>query len=81
MMRYKVGRKTMSVSKVADTGGGRNRSESYPCTLDNRFECVRIRLADTAITIADVSGVVVLIAYLYRDHLYQWVKGIRGMGR
>ena len=35
----------------------------------------------TAIAIAAVSGVVVLIAYLYRARLYQWVKGMRGMGR
>lgn len=35
----------------------------------------------TAIFVAAVSGVVVLIAYLYRADLHQWVKGIRGMGR
>ena len=32
---------------------------------------------ETAIIIAAISGVLVLIAYLYRSELYQWVRGIQ----
>jgi uncharacterized membrane protein YdjX (TVP38/TMEM64 family) len=32
---------------------------------------------ETAIVIAAVSGVFVLIAYLYRSDVYHWIKGIR----
>ena len=31
-----------------------------------------------AIAIAAISGTMVLIAYVYRTHLYEWIKGIRG---
>jgi uncharacterized membrane protein YdjX (TVP38/TMEM64 family) len=36
---------------------------------------------NTAIVIAAISGVIVFIAYLYRVHLYQWIKGISGKDR
>ena len=35
----------------------------------------------TAIFIAAISGVIVVIAYVYRAHLYEWIKGIRGKDR
>jgi uncharacterized membrane protein YdjX (TVP38/TMEM64 family) len=35
---------------------------------------------ETAIIIAAISGVLVLIAYFYRSDLYQWVRGIQGNG-
>jgi uncharacterized membrane protein YdjX (TVP38/TMEM64 family) len=35
---------------------------------------------ETAIIIAAISGVLVLIAYFYRSDLYKWVRGIQGNG-
>ncbi len=31
----------------------------------------------TAIAIASISGVIVFLAYLYRGHLHEWIKGMR----
>ena len=32
---------------------------------------------ETAIVIAAISGVIVLMAYLYRSQLYHWIRGFR----
>lgn len=54
-----------------------------PGTYLLTMQGARIRSEEyyTAIAIAAISGAIVLIAYVYRAHLYEWIKSTRGKDR